>query len=484
MNKIFFSYSWKDLPIAVRIYADLVRNGLTIWRDEFSAETGKRYADEIRDAMLQCDGVIFMDSSNSRRSQYVRDEWAVLTNSNDWKNGKKKLAVCLINDRAATVKEPELFEGHNGYKFIDFSNCKQLYDNDRSYLNGIKETCKTFGITYNTLYDETDGEDFVDELAKYDLKDIDRTILLREYELIQFRIDNGFPNSVQRLQYFAQECDSMKLACPTPMLQLGIELLKTDKLYEAKHVLNIYTKLYPDDPRGWRALASTCYDLEELDEALLAYNKTLFLSFRIRNNKLQNGNTFIRFNNKRTLDYVFVARLNKAATLYRQGKYNKAIRAFEMAFAESEAQKHALPEHYIDVIDCCSIDELKHHQAHWIDRGLEKFPGDYDLLLSKARWLVMNNCRQDAIKYYERLRKDIPDINVFAEYLPLLDPQIDPAKFNYVYKQAISLNPVSDKEKYKFGFIHYVAGNYIEARKYFEESNYKDHPWYGLLWSL
>ena len=45
MNKIFFSYSWKDLPIAVRIYADLVRNGLSIWRDEFSAETGKRYAD-------------------------------------------------------------------------------------------------------------------------------------------------------------------------------------------------------------------------------------------------------------------------------------------------------------------------------------------------------------------------------------------------------------------------------------------------------
>ncbi len=478
---IFFSYSWRDMPIAMRIYQDLIRNGISVWRDEFSAVVGKEYTTEISNALDECKGVLLLDSPNSRNSKYVKEEWKQLCSKEKWRSGDKRIVICMIADALITQGEPVLFEGHNGNKYIDFSRCSQLFDNDRSYLLAITELCEIFGVTFQSAYPDTTEKDFEDELSKFNIKDLDRTILFREYELIQYRLINGFPRTLERLEMFANECIFLQLDCPSPQLQLAIELAKTAEYTRSKKILLTYTDNYPDDPRGWRVLASSFFELKEFPDALAAYDKTIELMLKIKDTPTSPS---IRFNNLKNLEYMTVSRINRATTMYLIEKYQDAFREFESILNDHDLRDQLLPDYYMLVVDIFENEKLNNAREKWINNGLDQFPGDYQLNLAKARWLFEINNLYQSLLYYEYLvKREISNLKIFAEYITLLKILTLEKQFSYASEEAFAISPGSDEELYYYGYVLFLNRQIDQAKEYFLKSNYRELPWYEIIWN-
>ncbi|MFT3911062.1 MAG: TIR domain-containing protein [Ferruginibacter sp.] len=482
-NKIFFSYSWKDIPIAMRIYDDLKRNGIQLWRDEFSAAVGKGYKAEIEHALKVAPGIILLDGPNSRQSRYVQEECEMLSSETEWMNGRKIIAICLIADQAGTHAIKELFKGQNGYKFIDFSNCGELFDNDKNYLRAITALCELFGVVFHSAYPDTTEKDFEDELSKSYIKDIERTILLKEYELIQLRLANGFPNTLFRLEAFNSECKYMKLNCPSPMLQLGIELVKSGQYEKAKYLLYTYSELYCDDPRGWRVLARVLFELEEFNQALIAYDKTIALSIEVKKMKTEGTGIPMRFGSAKILDYLVLSKVNRAETLFQLNRYQETINEYEAILTDEENQTWLLPEFYLALINACDELNLDEKRKKWINAGLQKYPGNYQLMLAKARFLFeTGELYQSAIYFGYLVNRGLRDIKVVAEYLSVLKTINSSDEFTKAWNSAIAIEPISECELYYYGYILFLNDKIDEAKYYYEKGTCEELPWYGKLW--
>ena len=70
-SSIFFSYSWRDNQIAMRIYADMVRSHLKVWRDQVDGRPTGDFVEEFNAKIDECDYFLILDSPNYRH----RSNW-------------------------------------------------------------------------------------------------------------------------------------------------------------------------------------------------------------------------------------------------------------------------------------------------------------------------------------------------------------------------------------------------------------------------
>lgn len=76
---IFLSYSRADLAMAQRLEAALAAGGLIVWRDQNAVRPGGSFPDDIAEAILSCFAVVWLASSSSVKSAWVRRELAFAT---------------------------------------------------------------------------------------------------------------------------------------------------------------------------------------------------------------------------------------------------------------------------------------------------------------------------------------------------------------------------------------------------------------------
>jgi tetratricopeptide (TPR) repeat protein len=475
MNKsAFLSYSWKDIPIVVRIYTDLVRSGLTIWRDEFSANYGKNYELEISNAFKKVNAILIMDSPNSRQSKYVQEECRLLSDP-EWTNSQKKIAVCLIDDLQKTRSFPEVFPRQNKIKHFDFSN-QTLFDNERCYLTSIRDLCIFFDLEFNPLFSDSSEKDFEDEISHTQLKDHDRKILIDEYQLIQKRLYHAFPGTLERLELFLEDCSRVRAGVSSPQLQLAIESLKSGNLLKSKDVLDKYVKTFSDDPRGWRCYGTVLSELKIYEQALDAFNHALKLLMDIKYSTTET----IRFNNKKNLDYLLDVKINRATTLANQNKW-ECIAVYEEALNDDSLQSQILPDHFVLAIAACDHFKEEIKRLEWITRGLNRFSGNYQLNLIKTRLLAEKGQYLDALEIYRYLIfREIDDLEVYGECLSLLKVHGTNSEFQSLLIKALSFKPNTDKELYYSGYFNFLGGNVQIATRLFLQSKY-ELPFYDKL---
>ncbi|MGJ3240769.1 MAG: SUMF1/EgtB/PvdO family nonheme iron enzyme [Anaerolineae bacterium] len=83
MVQYFISYSRENKSIVERLQTDLQNAGVKLWIDKIGLTPGTPDWDEaLREAIRECDAVLFMASPDSRRSAYVRDELALAKSAN------------------------------------------------------------------------------------------------------------------------------------------------------------------------------------------------------------------------------------------------------------------------------------------------------------------------------------------------------------------------------------------------------------------
>ncbi|HEU5482211.1 MAG TPA: toll/interleukin-1 receptor domain-containing protein, partial [Sphingomicrobium sp.] len=80
MASVFLSYDREDTARARPIVAGLEKAGHVVWWDRH-IKGGAEYAEEIEQALKQCDTVIVLWSENSVKSAWVRDEAAAARDS-------------------------------------------------------------------------------------------------------------------------------------------------------------------------------------------------------------------------------------------------------------------------------------------------------------------------------------------------------------------------------------------------------------------
>ena len=65
-QKVFFSYSHRDKQIAQKIYWDLIRSGISVWRDQINGEPCANFKEEFLKKVEECEIFFVLDSANYR----------------------------------------------------------------------------------------------------------------------------------------------------------------------------------------------------------------------------------------------------------------------------------------------------------------------------------------------------------------------------------------------------------------------------------
>ena len=113
MASIFISHSSIDKPFAHRLIESLEREGHTCWIDEKQIKVGERIIGKIQEGLKDSDYIALLLSSNSVKSKWVEEEWAVQY----WEqvnSGKIILLPVLIEQ----CEIPKLL---TGIKYADFT---------------------------------------------------------------------------------------------------------------------------------------------------------------------------------------------------------------------------------------------------------------------------------------------------------------------------------------------------------------------------
>ena len=84
--------------VAMRLYADLVRSHLQVWRDQINGEPSVDFVDEFNAMIDECDDFMILDSPNYRHvSKWCLSEVKrYCDNPKHEKNGR--LIVCLLKE--------------------------------------------------------------------------------------------------------------------------------------------------------------------------------------------------------------------------------------------------------------------------------------------------------------------------------------------------------------------------------------------------
>lgn len=130
---VFISYSHQDKEVAERICSMLNQYGITYWIDREGVRHGDDFKEDIVDAIVRSDILLFISSANSNKSRNTVKEVSVAENSNkpilpvriDDSPYNKSLEYDLCNRHWIQLKDMDSFDELG----------QQLNDNIRFYLN-------------------------------------------------------------------------------------------------------------------------------------------------------------------------------------------------------------------------------------------------------------------------------------------------------------------------------------------------------------
>lgn len=290
-NKVFLSYSWKDTQIAARLYNDLVRSNVPIWRDQIDGDPTADFQNEFLDRIDECDFFIMLDSSNYRgKSNWCYTEVERCLNNQKDRNAPR-IIVCLLEKdgpwriQYKNEQHKLVFEQINRLKYLNLYY--DGYDDDCTYDSALNTICEILGVRYEKWDKIPTYQDLEDEIAnaakiKYDEQIAN--IILDGYRNISNKIEMHYPNVRESFLVWMDDCKNAKTPLFFPRWTYAVWLVNQDKpnLEEARQYFLELTKLFPEDPRGGRGygnvMAAIGNDFSEIgdeEEASSCYNTSL-----------------------------------------------------------------------------------------------------------------------------------------------------------------------------------------------------------------
>lgn len=275
------------MEVAMRLYADLTRSHIEVWRDQIDGDPTADFLEEFLGKIDECDDFMILDSKNYRmKSNWCLTEIERCFENRAQRNGPR-IIVCLLDEDGewrysyTSKKHEELFSKVNMFKYHTLYY-KGKYDNENVYHRSIKEICALFSERFVPWNDIPQNRDLVEELvcSNASITDIDRKTILSGYEyivqlaILERDVDKHF-------QLWISDCEYYKLHLFFPRWTYCIWLghdMHYGK-YDSKCLLE-FEKLavdFPNDPRCFRGIGCIASKLDKYDIAITAFKKALEL---------------------------------------------------------------------------------------------------------------------------------------------------------------------------------------------------------------
>lgn len=263
-RKIFFSYSWKDAIVAMRLYEDLIRSHLLVWRDQINGKPSVDFVDEFNAKIDECDDFLILDSSNYRHVS----NWSLFEIKRFFENREckknRRIIVCLLEEPGAwrmqfnNTEHENFFSRINNLKYFKFYH-EGIYDNQNIHQKSMEMICSLYDeryVPWDFVPEIKDLEDEINHSRATTLTNDDRNNILLGYQYI-YRLIRLNRNVKDHFKLWVDDCDSYQLKLFFPRFAMCSWLASEQRWYDECYCqFNQLVKDFPDDPRCYRGIGA------------------------------------------------------------------------------------------------------------------------------------------------------------------------------------------------------------------------------------
>lgn len=477
-KKVFMSYSWRDSNIATRIYNDLIRSQVKIWRDQIDGDPIEDFQKEFLSKIDECDYFLLLDSTNYRmRSKWCYTELSRCIENQNRRNAPR-IIVCLLEadgnwrTNYTNKNQENLFTRINTLKYHNFYFSG--YDNNNTYKQSISDICTILGLSFIPWGDMPNNQDLMDELFYIQDSEInkdDANCIMEEYHIILNKIKKERYNNLRtHFRIWIDDCKALNLNLYFPEWTYAIWLANNENIndmYESANILKTLINEFPNDPRAYRGIGCLDATLNKYDDALKYLLKAYELVQLEANNHQKDYCEFeILYNISQS--YINIGKFHDALTylhkgyelMIRQETFNiDIIKNIDFAsnmygvnikerikFLNDCIYKFPLESEIYKLIGLCFIDEKDYNSAH--------------NALSKA--YSLSPCAETAF----HLLCQMINLNLYTEY-------------NNLVHEIFSLeNNCPEDDYWKGAIAFFLESNTNKAKYYFEKCDQSQFRWY------
>ncbi len=468
--KIFLSYSWKDMPIAMRLYNDLIHSQVSIWRDQIDGDPIADFKDEFLKKIDECEYFLMLDSVNYRQ----KSNWCCTEVKRCFEK-KKKIIVCLLQpdgEWRTQYKDAiceKYFSKINMYKYhnLYFKD----YDNDGIYYKTISFICSLCQTEYKAWNQLPTIQDLLDELSYKSINDGDRKMILYEYDVITHLIEEDRCNIKKHFYLWIDDCEkcNIDLFFPRWTFAVWLALDKHNNRYD-RECFNQFEKLslmYPNEPRVYRGLgciAAKIGNYEYAYEQLCIANR-LLSSIDFERHKRFNG---------------FEVLFNLGQVCLNMLRYNDALFYFR------EAEKMMKSNNFCNIslllnIDICmrSLEYSVIDRIYYLEQCTKIYSCDPELLQALGLCYTENGANINALDAFTKSYDLQPSIKTLFFILcrkKILNMSVSIAEI----EEKLKIKNNTPEDFYYEGAIwFYIIGDIDKAYRCYSFCKNSYYEWYN-----
>ena len=477
-RKIFFSYSWLDKKVADRLYSDLVRSGLNVWRDQIDGDPNADFYAEFIQRIDECDEFLILDSNNYRN----RSNWCLTEIEryfDKFENPEDcNIIVCLLEPdgdwrrKFLSKKHKELFTRVNRRKYHELFY-DGTYDNEDVYQKSLTKICKLFSKRFVPWNVMPHTRDLTEELSasKAKFENEDRILVLRGYKYISRLVE------LQRVcrnhfQLWISDCKAIApdLFFPrwTYCVWLGHDVHQGRFLEDCYCEFKRLAEECKDDPRSFRGLGCVAARLGRFEESQTALKEALRLM----------GQPSKKWHNEHSrLEVLY----NLGQVLINMGKRHEASVYLGEAVSIMESQEGFMVQLVKNYIESLFLTYKIEKCKQTLMALLAKYPGECELYTELGKFYALEGQGEKALSLFESARQLSSSIE--NEY-HILSAKHHLGRLKYEdLIDVINRQTVQDEDNYWKGAICYhFLNSEGQARDYYNQLKSKDgFPWYDII---
>lgn len=473
-RKVFFSYSWKDMKIAMRLYDDLSRSHLSIWRDQIDGDPTADFKEEFLSKIDECDDFLILDSVNYRtKSNWCIKEIERCFENRERRNGPR-IIVCLLDEDGEWRKQYKdkfyeyYFSKINLFKYFSLYY-SGIYDNDNVYQQTLNSICSLFSeryVQWNSLPSDRDLEEEISASSVL-LTNSDRLCIINAYKYICRQIELGRDVS-NHFKLWIDDCKlyQLDLFFPTWTYCIWLGQDSHNGAYYEK-CFNEFKKLsesFPSDPRSFRGLGCISARIGRNDVAVLSLQNALNLMQSSENSWHRNQSEIEVLAN---LGQIYI----------NCGEIELAIDYLYKALYAVESAEMFDLKIILNLVYCLFLIGNKDECKNLLLNTIKKYPLEGELYAELGKLYSDENNHVIAYEYFNKAFSLKPSIeNAF--YLLSQKVHIDSINVFLDAEKIVSVDSVCmDDDYWKGAICFYIIGD-LERSLYYYQKCDKSYAWY------
>lgn len=451
----------------MRIYDDLTRSGIKVWRYEKDSKKGTDYQEEYLAVLRTSDYFCLLDSPHARSSGDVQIEisegWAKFSPTSCF-------FVCLVAKPGEWRKQAVF----NKVTYFDISprDDDDRFDQYGAYEKAIREIVEKMGRrfvpwAYQPWVGDLEAEFF--HAAPSHLTMEAKEVLLTEFKSANFYWQNGeLEKAESRLKILFKDHAYLNLI--SPGLLLAAVYFDGFKIEEACETYDILTNNFPHDPRTWFGLGLAAFHCGDFELAAQSFGRALK---EIERNP---GNTYHQDAKPNVV-------INLATTFLQMARVPEAEKCLTWLPGNSADRPEAKVVKILLLLKAKEQSEAQRlfQTLEHLNSDIDKNPEHINIMLADLNARFASHTQGvSAVGHLQRAVRLQPlNIQYWAQLALLHYYEKNLKATSHAAEQAMRLPPKTAHDSYFLGLAYFLKNDIAQAQAHFEDSKNLVAGWYG-----